>query len=473
MSYVVAGGGLGGLATAHYLSKLPGTRKIVILEASSRIGGWVQTSTMDDGVYFEHGPRTVRPVGPAGHNTLNLIQELGLHDDILPISRPHPIITKRLIYAEGQLCELPSNLRSVLKTIPPFKRPIATCLWNDLRNPAKICEDDTLFEFVSRRLGADIAQNLIDPMTRGICAGDAKQISAAAFVAGPLFQMEQESGGIVKHLIKTWFLKKKSPSEGTQESDLVRRAKSEKWGVWSLKGGLETFTQKWSQILQDQGIEIKKDTQVSEVHSKAKKAQVITEKHEILDCDHLFLTIPAFVSADVLSKIDPKLANTLKTIPYVDVGVVNLEFEGRVTDVEAFGFLVPSNQPVRILGTTFDTCAFPQGNKTIFTVMMGGKWFQELFGENPSPDSLGEIALSELKRIMNIQEQPSRVVVKIHRKCIAQYVVGHKQRVQTARAHVKTQRYPLSLVGSSYDGAGVNDVIMSGKHQVTAMSHHA
>ncbi|TRY76568.1 hypothetical protein TCAL_00132 [Tigriopus californicus] len=471
MSYVVAGGGLGGLAVAHYLAKLPTTRKILILEASSRMGGWVQTSTMNDGVYFEHGPRTVRPVGPAGHNTLNLIQELGLDQDVLPISRPHPIITKRLIYADGTLCELPSNLTSALRTLPPFKRPIATCLWNDIRAPAKICEDDTLFEFVSRRLGADIAQNLIDPMTRGICAGDARQISAAAFVAGPLFRMEQESGGIVKHLLKNSFFQEKSVLEESEESDLVQRAKSEKWGVWSLKGGLETFTQKWSQVLEKQGVEIRRDSKISDLRSnkKGEELQVIMENDEVFECDHLFLTIPAFVSSRLFDKLDPNLSNILNNIPFVDVGVVNLEFEGRVTDIEAFGFLVPSNQPVRILGTTFDTCAFPQGNKTIFTVMMGGKWFQELFGENPSPDSLGEIALSELRHIMNIQEQPNRVMVKIHRKCIAQYIVGHKQQVQLARERVRSHGYPLSLVGSSYDGAGVNDVIMSGKQQVLAV----
>lgn len=63
MSFMVVGGGIGGLATAFYLRKLPNTKRVVLLEASDRIGGWIRTTRHDDGVLYEHGPRTVRPAG--------------------------------------------------------------------------------------------------------------------------------------------------------------------------------------------------------------------------------------------------------------------------------------------------------------------------------------------------------------------------------------------------------------------------
>jgi oxygen-dependent protoporphyrinogen oxidase len=34
----------------------------------------------DDGVLYEHGPRTVRPAGEPGANTLALVEDLGLTD---------------------------------------------------------------------------------------------------------------------------------------------------------------------------------------------------------------------------------------------------------------------------------------------------------------------------------------------------------------------------------------------------------
>jgi hypothetical protein len=39
-------------------------------------------------------------------------------------------------------------------------------------------------------------------MVRGICAGDAKAISAKAFVAGPMFNLEQDFGSVFRGLFK-------------------------------------------------------------------------------------------------------------------------------------------------------------------------------------------------------------------------------------------------------------------------------
>ena len=64
---------------------------------------------------------------------------------------------------------------------------------------------------------------------------------------------------------------------------------------------------------------------------------------------------------------------------------------------------------------------FPQENHTIFTVMMGGAWFNQLFGSNPSLAELDSIGLKHLKSILKIKEDPVSKVIKLHRNCIAQY----------------------------------------------------
>ena len=107
-----------------------------------------------------------------------------------------------------------------------------------------------------------------------------------------------------------------------------------------------------------------------------------------------------------------------------------------------------------------------QGENTLFTVMMGGAWFQELFGSNPDPKELEGIALDHLKRICNIKDDPSKIVCKIHEKCIAQYTVGHAQRVAKLREITEAKKLPIAFVGSAYDGVGLNDAIMSSKIQV-------
>ena len=87
-------------------------------------------------------------------------------------------------------------------------RPLVLSGLKDLLTPQKVCEDESLYDFVSRRFGHHVAQYAIDPMVRGICAGNAKEISAKAFVAGPLFELEQEYGGIFKGLLKRKMLGK-------------------------------------------------------------------------------------------------------------------------------------------------------------------------------------------------------------------------------------------------------------------------
>jgi len=152
----------------------------------------------------------------------------------------------------------------------------------------------------------------------------------------------------------------------------------------------------------------------------------------------------------------------LSAIPFVDVGVVNLEFKGNVLDSNGFGFLVPSNQSDPILGCIFDTCTFRQGDRTILTVMMGGAWYEQLFKDSTEQE-LEAVALKTVCRILGISNQPVRTKTKILRKCIAQYTVGHLSRVEQARAIIQEEKLPMCLVGSSYDGVGINDTILSAR----------
>lgn len=73
----ILGGGISGLSTAWYLSRLlsPST-KITILESSNKLGGLINTKKVDTSygtIYFEEGPRSLRPTGISGHITLDMV----------------------------------------------------------------------------------------------------------------------------------------------------------------------------------------------------------------------------------------------------------------------------------------------------------------------------------------------------------------------------------------------------------------
>ena len=74
---VILGGGISGLSCAYYLHKLVGPliapRKIIVIEGSKHLGGWIKTKAFDDGVIHEIGPKSIRCMGAAGFNTLSLV----------------------------------------------------------------------------------------------------------------------------------------------------------------------------------------------------------------------------------------------------------------------------------------------------------------------------------------------------------------------------------------------------------------
>ena len=74
----ILGGGISGLSAAYFLAKKHANpSKITVIEASSRVGGWMHSIRSESGAIFEQGPRSLRPAGPSGAATLKLVCKIG------------------------------------------------------------------------------------------------------------------------------------------------------------------------------------------------------------------------------------------------------------------------------------------------------------------------------------------------------------------------------------------------------------
>jgi len=74
----VLGGGITGLATAHYLVKEFKNVNVTLYESKDTLGGWMKSKVMDVGngkVIFESGPRSLRPQPPNGTLSLRLVSD--------------------------------------------------------------------------------------------------------------------------------------------------------------------------------------------------------------------------------------------------------------------------------------------------------------------------------------------------------------------------------------------------------------
>lgn len=468
---IVLGGGISGLSAGYYLLK-KFQQPTAIFEASNRVGGWIRTEKhLDKGFKFEVGPRTIRPKGLQGANTLEMIEDLEI--PLQGIKSSHVAAKNRMIYAKGNLCMLPNSLGGALRTIPPFSQPLIMAIWNDLKAGAKKIKygDESIYDFVRRRFGCEIADYAISPMICGICAGDAKEISVR-FLMNDLFEKEQKYGGVIKGIFMNSLNKRKNTSEITasnKESHLYTKAKKEKWSIYTLEDGMEALPNRLSEYLKSNNAEVYLSSECKDIVF-GKGARLTINEQEI-ETNHVISTIPSYQIAACLKNQHPGLAGQLQEIPYVDVAVINLQYsDSDLLQQPAFGFLVPPAEKRPILGVIFDSCCSDMQDNTVLTVMMGGKWFNQYFGTNPSQKDLLDIALQEIQKIIGIKEQPKTSRVHILRKCIPQYNIGHKQRVEDIRRYIKRYKLPLSLCGAAYDGIGINDVILSAKRSVEQLT---
>lgn len=460
----VFGGGIGGLAASYYLCKSPQVTKVIILESSSRFGGWLWSTRRSDGAIFEHGPRGIRPAGAVGCNTLNMVDDLGLGGEILPVTYSHVASKNRYLYVNRQLHRMPSGISGLLRTVPPFSRPLLLSVALEILVKKGKEDDESVHSFVSRRLGKELADIAVDSLCRGVFAGDCRKLSVRSCFP-VLHNAEKNRGSLTLGMLLG-----SGPSSVVPPGPLAQRSMKESWAQWSLSRGLESLPESITEHLQQSGkVELHRDAAVEHISPSA-SGWKITVEDGVISADHIISALPAKALSSVLPSSCQPLIQLLHDIATVTVAVVNLEYEGSILPVTGFGHLLPSSEDPGLLGVVYDSVPFPQHNRsngqtTRLTVMMGGAWFQEVFGapEAVTDEHLLARATEAVQHHLGVTTAPSWSRVNLHRDCIPQYYQGHFRRVESMRSFIKENNLSLSLIGSSYDGVAVNDVIYSGR----------
>nr|XP_060614281.1 protoporphyrinogen oxidase [Anolis sagrei ordinatus]XP_060614282.1 protoporphyrinogen oxidase [Anolis sagrei ordinatus] len=465
----VLGGGVSGLAACYYLSRSPQAPKVILLESSSRLGGWISSTRTEDGAVFEHGPRGVRPAGNVGKNTLLMVSELGLESDVLPVPGDHPASKNRYLYVQGALHKLPSSIGGVVRTVPPFTRPL---LWSGLKEivaPRGSEPDETIHAFVNRRFGQEMADIVIDSLCRGVFAGDCRALSVRSCFPA-LFQAERTHRSVILGMALA------GGKGAPLDSPLIRRAKEERWSQWSLRGGMQSLPEALEGFLKQRGVDIHRDAPVKQLERMASGSWRIMLEDGSIEADHVISALPAKALAASLPSWAEPLSQELLNIQAVSVAVVNLKYENVGLPVMGFGHLVPSFEDSSLLGIVYDSVAFPEqdgssGPALRLTVMLGGAWFKPGLGD---PDTVSHTVLlrcakAAVKKHLGISSEPSRAIVKVQKACIPQYEIGHWKHIENAAAYLVQQKLPLSLIGASYEGVSVNDCISGARTAVVKL----
>ena len=164
MRIVIVGGGIAGLSIAWAVRRRDPNTDVVVLERGVRAGGNVRTEYAD-GYTCECGPDGFLDSAAA---TLRLVREVGLERRLLP---SNDAAGTRYIFLKGRLHEVPRSPAAFLRSSLLSVRGKARLAWELFAHrPPE--EDESIYDFATRRIGSEAASVLIDSLISGIYAGE-------------------------------------------------------------------------------------------------------------------------------------------------------------------------------------------------------------------------------------------------------------------------------------------------------------
>ena len=461
----IVGGGISGLATGWYLQQAGVS--YTLLEASDRWGGKVQTERIDgfgqEPFVIEAGPDSFITQKPWA---LQLARELGLEDRLLP-TNDHK--RRTFVLNKGKLTTLPDG---VMLIVPTKFMPFAlTRLFSPLGKlrmgmdllipPKQDNEDETLADFIRRRLGREALDKLAEPLLSGIYNAEAERQSILATF--PRFrELEAKHGNLIKGMLAS--SKERQKAKGFAATNGGAESGGQKLSIFmSMRTGVQELTDALVEKLTG---DLRLGVGVMGLTPAGTGYDLALSDGSTLAADRVILAVPANVTADLLEPLSPVAAENLRRIRYVSTGTISLAFrrDEVAHPLNGFGLVIPRSERRPINAITWSSTKFDHRAPEGYVLL------RIFFGGSRSPASMDlddgatrKMALAQLKEILGIDARP--VFHRIYRwhQAQAQYDVGHLDVVAAIEAALPPG---IHVTGSPYRGVGLPDCVKQAKVRV-------
>lgn len=440
---VVIGAGISGLSTAHYLKRRG--ISVQVLERSTRTGGTIETKHVD-GFLVDCGPNS-------GLDTTPLLGEMFSNLGISEALRYAGERTKnRYVVRDGRLRALPMNPFAFMGTRLFSGAAKLRLLREPFVKPGDPGVDESLADFVRRRLGGEMLDYAINPFVSGVYAGAPEALSVrAAFPK--LYELEQRYGSLIKGTIKGQRERARRQKEGEKSRSTAR--------LFSFADGMQTITDTMSRDLAD---DIRTGVDAITIRKTRAGFQIDVAsagREWQLECDAVVLAIPAYAYSQLTFEMDLPIAGPLAQIVYPPVSVVFFGYKKNPSAVplDGFGFLVPQKEKRNILGTIWNSALFsnraPEGGASLTTFVGGSRQADHALLPD---DRQTDLVRDDLRDLLGISAAPDVVVVRRWEKAIPQYNVGHAAIIEAIESF-ENQVAGMHVIGNFRGGVAIGDCV--------------
>ena len=464
---VVVGGGISGLAAAWFLTHGPhGPRaRVTVLESSEELGGKLRVQQVG-GLHLDAGAEALLATRP---EAVALCRELGVETE--PAAT-----TKAAIYSRGALRAIPGGL---LTGVPTDLRQLAASgimsLPGLLRIPLDhllprtvLHGDVSVGDFVTTRLGSEVAARLVEPMLGGVYAGRADSLSLQTTVPA-LYRAASQRRSALQAAASVL-------SEG-------RNAMGPRKGpiFVGIDGGVGRLATVLAAALRDCDVDLRTQSVVQQVRKRGDLWDVVVGdgrgKYRTVEADAVLLATPATASADLLETVNQAASDELRAIEYADVAVVTLGYPAdQARHLRGSGFLVPPVEGLTVKGVTYSSSKWDWVARAARTsaddglaVLRAsvGRAGDPLVVES-SDEQLARIAADDVAAIVGLPRRPAFESVTRWEQGLPQYTVGHRTRVAEIREWL-VNTPGLAVCGAAYEGVGVPACIGSAQAAVSTV----
>jgi oxygen-dependent protoporphyrinogen oxidase len=443
-SVAIIGGGITGLTAGFYLQRrgIP----VTLYEATERVGGAIR-SLRREGYLAEFGPNTILETSP---KISQLVEDAGLKTRRLD---PDPKAEARYVVRYRRPIAMPGSPLGFFTT-PLFTLGAKFAVIREPFRPVKRDgQEESIADFVRRRLCPEFLDHAIDALVAGIYAGDPEKLSVQqAFPK--LAALEEKYGSMIKGQIL-----------GARERKQRGEVAKDRAPKFSFDEGLQVLPDTLRDLL---GESAKLNTGITQLAqtSTGWTAQFQgpngggrAEHSAVLYAGTAFKL--AELSIKAVTAVDLKPFSEIRYPPVASV-VLGFRREDVAHSCDGFGMLIPRIEGFKILGTIFSSALFPNrapaGHVTL-TTYIGGERYPEL--ASLPAEKLYEIVTEDLRVLLGVHGKPTFQHSVFWPKAIPQYNLGYGK-YRALLTDIEQRAPGLFFAGHYRDGVSLGDSIVSG-----------